>query len=76
MTGTTPTFYKVPVTMNLVSNVHHGQFPIQHTEVSACHVPVPRLQCCWSTNGMKPLDNRHAILCCYEAFKAIAEIND
>ncbi|KAF8321941.1 uncharacterized protein EI90DRAFT_2937936 [Cantharellus anzutake] len=75
MVGTTPTFYKVPVTADLVFNLRHGRFPTQRTEVSVCFAPVARQHRRWS-EGMKPLDNRRTILSCYEAFKAIAEIND
>ncbi|KAF8546111.1 hypothetical protein OG21DRAFT_1502060 [Imleria badia] len=75
MVGTTPTFYKVPITADLVFNIRHGQFPLQRTEVSVCYAPVARQHRRWS-EGMKPLDNRRTILGCYEAFKAIADIND
>ena len=75
MVGTTPTFYKVPVTANLVFSLRHGQFPVRRTDISVCYAPVARQRRRWS-EGMKPLDNRGSILRCYEAFKAIAEIND
>jgi hypothetical protein len=61
---TSPTFYKIPISTDLVTAVERGQFPEQETVVQA-HVPVlPRKDC-----GMWPLDNRKAILSCFEAFK-------
>ncbi|KAL5480512.1 hypothetical protein ACEPAI_1782 [Sanghuangporus weigelae] len=68
LTGTTPTFYKIPVSINLVTAVKGGVYPQQETAVRV-HVPVlPRPARRWS-EGMKPLDNRKIILSCYEAFK-------
>ena len=74
MSGTMPTFYEIPITAELVCNVRYGRFPIQPIEVSAFYVPVARQKSRWS-EGMKPLDNRQIILSCYEAFKAVVEIN-
>lgn len=71
MTGTTPTFYQIPVTADFVYRVRHGLFPAQPTGVLAFHVPVVSQ----NRGGMKPLDNRRIILACFEAFKAIAEFN-
>jgi hypothetical protein len=66
--GTVPTFYKIPVTTNLVNAVRWGVYPEQETVVYA-HIPdVPRREDLWN-QGMKPLDNRKIILSCYEAFK-------
>ena len=68
MKGTMPIFYKIPVTTELVHAVQLGEYPVQETVVYA-HVPtVPRPARCYG-EGMKPLDNRHVILSCYEAFK-------
>jgi hypothetical protein len=64
MDGSMPTFYKVPVTPELVKAVESGERPEQETVVYA-HLPqVPRPE-----EGMKPLDNRYIILSCFEAFK-------
>jgi hypothetical protein len=69
MTGTMPTFYQIPVTADLIYNVRHGLFPTQPIEVLVFHAPIQ------NRGGMKQLDNRHIILSCFEAFKAIVEIN-
>ena len=64
MDGSMPTFYKIPVTPELVRAVESGERPEQETVVYA-HLPqVPRPE-----EGMKPLDNRYIILSCFEAFK-------
>jgi hypothetical protein len=63
LAGTTPTFYKIPVTNNLVRHVRHGIYPSEPTVVSA---QVPDLP---DNGGMKPLENRQALLRYYEAFK-------
>ncbi|KAF9061604.1 hypothetical protein BDP27DRAFT_1394213 [Rhodocollybia butyracea] len=68
MVGTLPTFFKIPVTQELEFGVMTGTFPDTPTVVTG-HVPVvPRPHQMFS-EGMKPLDNRQAILECYEAFK-------
>ncbi|TFK45692.1 hypothetical protein OE88DRAFT_1688800, partial [Heliocybe sulcata] len=68
ITGTMPTFYKVPVTPDLVRAVQFGEYPTQETVVCA-HVPaLPRPAKRYS-EGMKVLDNRRILLGCYEAFK-------
>jgi len=73
MTGTSPTFYKIPVTTQLEYNVRHGLFPSQPTRVAMHQPTVPRPNRRWS-EGMKPLDSRSEILKCYEAFKAVVGI--
>ena len=70
MIGTTPAFFKIPVTEQLVSHVRHGTYPSQPTRVTYCYPPLARRY----SEGMKPLDNRRSILSCYEAFKAIVGI--
>ncbi|KAK0222059.1 hypothetical protein IW262DRAFT_1377971 [Armillaria fumosa] len=68
MTGTSPVFYKIPVTAELADSVSMGQYPPTRTVVHA-HLPaVPRPGRRLS-EGMRPLDNRATILTCYEAFK-------
>jgi hypothetical protein len=68
MTGTSPTFYKINVTQELVDAISAGGYPQTATIVYA-HVPaIPRPNRRWS-EGMRPLDNRQIILSCYEAFK-------
>ena len=68
LTGSSPTFLKIPVTKELAQAVKLGQFPVTPTTVYA-HLPVvpsPTLHLC---DVMKPLDNRRHILACFEAFK-------
>ncbi|KZT04744.1 uncharacterized protein LAESUDRAFT_657346 [Laetiporus sulphureus 93-53] len=73
LVGTTPTFYKIPVTAELARHIAHGTYPVERTVVSS-HVPdLPRPTRRYS-EGMKPLDNRQAILRCYEAFKRVVGI--
>ncbi|KAH9063688.1 hypothetical protein EDB83DRAFT_2601205 [Lactarius deliciosus] len=68
---TAPTFYRIPVTIALANHVRDGTFPpvptpvIAHTPLD--HLPVPPI------NSMKPLINRQALLCCYEAFRQMVD---
>jgi len=63
--GNTPTFYKIPVSMELATAVRQGVRPESPTTVYA-HVPdVPGSL----SEGMTPLDNRRVVLSCFEAFK-------
>lgn len=73
MVGTSPTFFKIPITKELVSHVSHGTYPPTPTIVTFCFPPVPR-PARRRSDGMKPLDNRREILKCYEAFKVIVGI--
>ncbi len=73
LVGTMPTFYKIPVTTNLVHNVWSGTYPSEPTIISV-HVPDLPSPHHHFDEGMKPLDNRQAVLCCYEAFKGIVGI--
>lgn len=68
MTGTAPTFYKIPVTGDLLHSLATSQYPSQVTTVERFIPPVPlpgRLE----SDGMKPLVNRYIIFQCLEAFK-------
>ncbi|PCH33417.1 hypothetical protein WOLCODRAFT_111788 [Wolfiporia cocos MD-104 SS10] len=66
--GTSPSFFKIPVTRELARCVESGQFPHTPTIVTG-HVPdIPHPKRRFS-EGMRLLDNRRAILQCYEAFK-------
>ncbi|KAI5984686.1 hypothetical protein EDD15DRAFT_1724101 [Pisolithus albus] len=68
MLGTHPTFFKIPVTKELIQAVQRGQFPSTPTVVSM-HVPtLPRPAECFR-EGMQPLDNRRIIIAYFEAFK-------
>jgi hypothetical protein len=65
MTRTSPTFFKIPVTAELDRGIHYPANPtIVLTHFPDLSRPELRL-----SEGMKPLDNRRAILQCYEAFK-------
>ena len=69
--GTSPTFYKSPVSDNLVTAVERGQYPKQETVILA-HRPAVLPSA--STYGycyraMTTLDVRREILSCFEAFK-------
>jgi hypothetical protein len=68
MVGTSPTFYKIPVTEALSKAVQTGQFPTTPIVV-AMHVPDLDRPARRLSEGMKPLDNRRNILRCFEAFK-------
>ncbi|PBK95740.1 hypothetical protein ARMGADRAFT_1052919 [Armillaria gallica] len=68
MVGTSPNFFKIPVTRELTRCVESGQFPPTLTIVTGHVLDIPRPNRRFS-EGMKPLDNRRAILQCYEAFK-------
>jgi len=68
MIGSTPTFYKITITQDLVQAVETGQYPANQTTVHKLVPPVDdpaRLK----QDGMRPLNNRAVILSCFEAFK-------
>ncbi|KAF8524621.1 hypothetical protein BU17DRAFT_42813 [Hysterangium stoloniferum] len=66
--GTSPIFYKIPVTTQLAQSVALGVYPAAPTVVHA-HLPAVARPARRLSEGMKPLDNRSTILACYEAFK-------
>ncbi|KAJ3511791.1 hypothetical protein NLJ89_g3891 [Agrocybe chaxingu] len=70
MHGTSPSFFKIPLTLELIRCVERGQPPPAGTPtIVAGHVPeIPRPHRRFS-EGMRPLDNRQAFLECYEGFK-------
>jgi hypothetical protein len=68
MKGTSPIFFKIPVTQELVTAVIGGVYPTTETIVQA-HLPAIARPVYRLNEGMKPLDNRLIILSCYEAFK-------
>lgn len=73
LVGTAPTFFKIPVTAELVQHVAEGTYPPRRTIVSYCVPPVPR-PTCRLREGMEPLDTRHEVLNCFEAFKQVIGI--
>jgi hypothetical protein len=68
MRGTNPIFYKIKVTNALVASIKYGTYPQEATTVHAHKPKIPRPNRRW-IEGMQPLDNRLAIMSCYEAFK-------
>jgi len=66
--GTSPIFYKIPVTTELAQSVALGIYPATPTIIHA-HLPQVARPARRLSEGMKPLDNRASILACYEAFK-------
>ena len=68
MAGTSPKFFKIPVTRTLSTHIRNGTFPPEQTCVTYCYPPVPHPHLL-RIEGMKPLDNRREILKCFEAYK-------
>ncbi|KAH9025235.1 hypothetical protein EDB85DRAFT_2092967 [Lactarius pseudohatsudake] len=70
LVGTTPAFYRIPVTSDLCRDVNDGVYPditnvFAHAPLS--HLPGDPIE--HYNEGMKPLESRDAILHCYEAFR-------
>lgn len=70
MIGSTPTFYKINITQDLVEAVETAQYPLNPTIVHKLLLPVDDLARL-NQKGMKPLNNRAVILRCFEAFKQL-----
>ena len=68
MNGTAPTFYKVDVTSALVEAIEGAQYP-EHVTIVHKLIPPVQQPVELQFHGMRPLDNRHVILSCFEAFK-------
>ncbi|KIM71985.1 hypothetical protein PILCRDRAFT_830035 [Piloderma croceum F 1598] len=68
MTGTSPTFLKILVTLELIKAIQRGEYPATLTIVAMHHPNVPR-PVRRHSEGMCPVDNRHCILSCFEAFR-------
>ncbi|KAH9172547.1 hypothetical protein EDB89DRAFT_2166483, partial [Lactarius sanguifluus] len=66
MLGTTPTFYKITVTQDLVDAVEASQYPQNTTTVHRLELPIDYPN---GLDGMKDLDDRAVLLGCFEAFK-------
>ncbi|KAF9024647.1 hypothetical protein BDZ89DRAFT_1162142, partial [Hymenopellis radicata] len=71
--GTSPTFFKIPVSKTLATHIRGGTYPPDITTVTFCQPPVPR-PAQRRMEGMVPLDSRRQILSCYEAFKTVVGI--
>lgn len=67
LTGTFPTFFKIPLTLDVVQAVLMGERPAHETVVAAFTptLPSPGGSC---VDCMRPLDNRRVVLQCFEAF--------
>ncbi|KAM6497499.1 hypothetical protein JOM56_007972 [Amanita muscaria] len=68
MVGSTPTFYKITVTQNLIDAIQVGEYPGTSTTVHKLLPPVADITEL-ARLGMRPLDNRAVILSCFEAFR-------
>jgi hypothetical protein len=69
--GTKPIFYKMPVTEELLVSVVTSQYPSQVTTIEEFVPPVPFYGSKARINGMRPLENRHIVLQCFEAFRGL-----
>lgn len=68
MAGTSPIFYCIPVSNKLLDALVTASFPASETVVLRFIPPVPDLER-YFFDGMRPLQNRHIVLQCFEAFK-------
>lgn len=75
MVGSALTFYKVPISEELIHAIITGQCPAQKTIVKKLVPPVLR-HAAYLSEGMKPLDNRYIILQCLKAFKSFVSFCD
>jgi hypothetical protein len=66
--GTSPTFYKIPVTSALRMSILSGMYPAQPTVVERCVPPIPDPTL--RMRGLVPVVNRKFLLQCFDAFKA------
>jgi len=78
MDGTIPTFYKIPITPELVRAVEYGEHPKEETVVHVYrpevyipgyHPEVYILEGTSPEEGIRRLDNRYIIFSCFAAFK-------
>ena len=69
MVGVVPTFYRIPVTTELVRHVQTGTHPPEKTTVQRCIPPVPN-PLSYLDEGLVPLTNRFTVMQCFDAFKA------
>jgi hypothetical protein len=72
--GTYPIFYKIPVSITLLTAIQECQYPEQETVVNYYAPVLPEhLDGEGYYQGMKPVGNRNVLLSCYEAFKQFLE---
>jgi hypothetical protein len=60
MSGTSPAFFKIPVTLQLIATVQRGEYPATPTVVAMHRLDVPRPARRLS-EGMRPLDYRSLV---------------
>ena len=70
MIGTAPIFYRSHVTTALLQALATASYPPEETIVLRFIPSVPD-QNRYRIEGMRSLENRHIILKCFEAFKAV-----
>ena len=70
MSSTAPTFYKIPVSEELVNAISCAQHPPNQIVVDKLVPPAPHLHS-YMSDGMIPLENRHIFIQCLEAFKQL-----
>lgn len=71
MLGSAPTFYKIPVTQELLVAVEHGQFPLTPTVVQR-FCPPGAEQIIHNSFGISMnLENRRLAFQCFEALKLL-----
>jgi len=68
MAGTSPIFYRIPVSDKLLDALVTASFPPDETVVLKFIPSVPHPER-YFLNGMGPLPNRRIVLQCFEAFK-------
>ena len=70
MVGTAPYFYRVLITDALLTAVETASFPDEETVIFRFIPPVPDMDS-YVSDGMRPLENRHIVFQCFEAFKGV-----
>ncbi|KAF8909712.1 hypothetical protein CPB84DRAFT_1673391 [Gymnopilus junonius] len=70
MVGSSPIFYRVPVTTTLLNALVTATYPAEETIVLRYIPPVPNPET-YRDLGMRPLANRRIVLQCFEGFKSL-----
>ena len=70
LVGTSPIFYKIPITLALIAALITAQYPAQHTIVQRFVPPVAN-PIHYMRDGMRPLNNRLIVFQCLEAMRAL-----
>ncbi|KAI9229344.1 MAG: hypothetical protein DHS80DRAFT_14113 [Piptocephalis tieghemiana] len=66
MVGSSPVFFKIPVSASLSKAVQHGTYPSEPTIIERFD---PLFGLRRRSSGMEPIDNRTRVLKCFKAFK-------